>query len=68
MVDIEYELIAAEKEPGFQEGFVLFAPDRLQPLIDYFSKYGCVVAVQMFENIAEQARVEQSKIEQISNG
>jgi hypothetical protein len=68
VIDVERALNAIENEPGFKEKFMLYAPDSLPSLINHFSRYGCVVAVRIFEKINEEGREEQLRIDKILYG
>ena len=66
--EVERELGAAAEEPDFKERFLVFAPDRLPELIQYFSHYDCVVAVRLFEKINQEGREEERRIQEIIYG
>lgn len=68
ILDLEQELITVAKEPDFKDKFLIFAPDRLPSLIEHFSRFGCVVAVQIFEKINEEVKANEDNENRILYG
>jgi hypothetical protein len=68
VLEVENSLNTAAKEPGFKERFLIYAPELLPKLIKYFSDYGCVVAVRLFEKINQEGREEQIRIDKLLHG
>lgn len=67
VVEVEYALSTASEEPGFKEKFLLYAPERLPALIKWFSGYGCVVAVRLFEKINDEGRKNETRLNKLLN-
>jgi hypothetical protein len=69
VLEVERELgAAAVEEPDFKEKFLLYAPDQLPKLIQYFSDYDCVVAARLFEKINQEGREEKMRIQKLLYG
>jgi len=66
--EVELALNAAAEEPGFKENFLIYAPEKLPRLIQYFLDYDCVVAARLFEKINEEGRQEEARIRGIIYG
>jgi hypothetical protein len=66
--EVERALNAAAKEPSFKENFLIYAPEKLPRLIQFFLDYDCVVAARLFEKINQEGREEQMRIRGIIYG